>query len=477
VPAVWLALWLFSSCGLGPAPNADGGRGLLVIAIDGLRADHLSCYGYDRETTPRLDGLVAEGVLFRHAFSAAPLRVPAHCALLSGSDPNLARRQVPQWLEATLDQTWLLPAAVPRLPLELAELGFETVAFSAHPEFSRVFGLGVGFQDFVAPWEQHGLPVSAAELLSQANQWILGRPPDTDWFCYLELNDLELALNQPSPSASTHFAPRESLNYLPPIGTERPALFALPPERFDGALRSVGEFEARYDGTLFELDQALGHWLDELDAAGRLARTTVCVVGSYGMQFGEAGLIADHGRLSMADLAVPVLLLPAAELAVQRRGPRDELFSTLDLAPSLLGLYGRAAPASMVGQDRLAPGASAREYCFASCAIQGGYAAISEDLCLELTFGGAVASEALTRAWFGDLQSHAGAVGERLYEWRQQRFPPLSASPISDPTRAGPLRVAAASYIESIEKLRERYQEPLLRLGFRDREALEGAPP
>jgi Sulfatase len=453
-PARLLSILLFAAClpacGVGTGPSdGGGGRGLLVIAIDGLRADHMSSYGYARRTTPRLDALVSEGVLFEHAFSAAPLRVPAHCALLSGSDPNLARRQVPQWLEATLDQTWLLPSAVPRLPLELAELGFETAAFSSHPEFSRVFGLGVGFHAFVAPWEELGRQVRAVELLGLANQWILGRKPSADWFCYLQLNDLEQALDRPSPSASTHFEPREALNYLPPIGTERPALFALPPQRFDGALRTVGEYEARYDGTLFELDQALGQWLDELQAAGRMARTTVCVVGSFGMQFGEAGLIADHGRISMADLHVPVLLLPATELALSRRGVRQELFSTLDLAPSLLGLFGAQAPGAMVGADRLSATAPAREHCFASCAIQGGYAAISEDLCLELTFAGAVASEALERSWFGDLHKHPGVAGERLYEWRQQRFPPLAESPIVDPGRADPLRTAAAAYFDS----------------------------
>lgn len=475
--ALWALLPLAGGCDLGQRPGAGSARGLIVIAVDGLRADHLSCLGYDRQTTPRLDRWAEEGVLFEAAFSAAPLRVPAHSALLSGSDPNLARREVPQWLEATLDQTWLLPARVPRLPLELAGLGFQTAAFSAHPEFSRVFGLGVGFQSFVTPWEEDGQIVPAERLLALAQQWIESQDPAVDWFCYLELADLERALTRPEPAEATRFAPRPELGFLPPIGTERPALFALPPERYDGSLRTVGEFEARYDGALFELDQAIGRWLDVLDAEGRLERTSLCVVGSYGMQFGEAGLFADHGRLSMADLRVPVLLLPARELSLARRGRRAELFSAMDLAPTLLGLFGAAAPVGMLGADRLSADAAPREHCFASCAIQGGYAAISDSHCLELVLGAAVATPTLRRAWYGDLAEHLGEGQERLYAWRETPFPPLAGGPPPDPALAGPLRSAATGYIEAVEGLRVRYQEPLIRLGFADRAALESTPP
>jgi arylsulfatase len=475
--ALALLLPLAAGCELGVRPSTGAGRGLVVIAVDGLRADHLSCLGYDRMTTPRLDRWADDGVLFEAAFSAAPLRVPAHSALLSGSDPNLARREVPQWLEATLDQTWLLPPRVPRLPLELAGLGFQTAAFSAHPEFSRVFGLGVGFQTFVTPWEQDGQIVPAAQLLGLAQQWIESQDPGADWFCYLELADLERALTRPEPAEETRFAPRPELGYLPPVGTERPALFALPPERFDGSLRTVGEFEARYDGALFELDQAIGRWLDVLAAEGRLERTSLCLVGSYGMQFGEAGLYADHGRLSMADLRIPVLILPAAELSLARRGRRPELFSAIDLAPTLLGLYGAPAPAGMIGADRLAAAAAPREHCFSSCAIQGGYAAISENHCLELVLGAAVASPTLRRAWYGDLAAHVGEARERLYDWRATPFPPLAGGPPPEPLLAEPLRAAAARYIDAVEQLRELYQEPLMRLGFADRAALESTPP
>ncbi|MEO2146369.1 MAG: sulfatase-like hydrolase/transferase, partial [bacterium] len=56
---------------------------VLLISIDMLRADHLSCYGYERNTTPTIDGLAAEGVRFARHISSAPWTLPAHAAMFS----------------------------------------------------------------------------------------------------------------------------------------------------------------------------------------------------------------------------------------------------------------------------------------------------------------------------------------------------------------------------------------------------------
>ncbi|MEM8713682.1 MAG: sulfatase-like hydrolase/transferase, partial [Planctomycetota bacterium] len=67
------------------------GEGVLVIAIDGLRWDHTSLSGYDRDTTPFLASLGREGMIFSDAWSPSPSLVGAHVGILSGSDPLLAQ--------------------------------------------------------------------------------------------------------------------------------------------------------------------------------------------------------------------------------------------------------------------------------------------------------------------------------------------------------------------------------------------------
>ena len=89
-------------------------RGMILISIDTLRADHLGFYGYDRPTTPSLDALAQEGVIFDNASSTATGTLPAHASLLTGLYPNShglrrensrARRQMGSGWSTTLWRT------------------------------------------------------------------------------------------------------------------------------------------------------------------------------------------------------------------------------------------------------------------------------------------------------------------------------------------------------------------------------------
>ena len=73
---------------LDPAPTyAEEIRHVILISIDTLRADHLGCYGYSRDTSPNIDALAAESVLFNHALAPVPITLPSHCSMLTGTTP------------------------------------------------------------------------------------------------------------------------------------------------------------------------------------------------------------------------------------------------------------------------------------------------------------------------------------------------------------------------------------------------------
>src|SRR5438874_298989 len=63
---------------------------IVLITIDTLRADHLGCYGYQQIKTPNIDGLAADGVRFTRAFTAVPVTLPSHTAMLTGTYPMLS---------------------------------------------------------------------------------------------------------------------------------------------------------------------------------------------------------------------------------------------------------------------------------------------------------------------------------------------------------------------------------------------------
>jgi len=72
----------------GRTSEAQTAPNIVLIVMDTVRADHLSCYGYGKETTPNLDRLAANGLLFLNAYSAAPWTVPSHASMFTGLYPS-----------------------------------------------------------------------------------------------------------------------------------------------------------------------------------------------------------------------------------------------------------------------------------------------------------------------------------------------------------------------------------------------------
>lgn len=463
-PFATLALSVAAALAAGCGGGREGeGHGLLVIAIESLRADHLEGYGYDRNTMPALEALAEGGVRFERVLASSPLRIPAHASLLTGSDPNLARRRVPQWFEASLDQAWSIPRAVPHLAVELAVAGYRTAAFVDHSDLAGGLGFDRGFQSYEQLWEADPREGEGFERTSKrVSQWLRDVRSDEDWFAFVHVADLERIWTSGDAMRDTYFEPRQELSSIPPVGSSNPCLFAIPPARWRGGSFTIGQYEARYDGALRSLDAQIGELLRQVDGSSRFANTTVCVIGSYGVQFGEAGLFLDHGRLSAADLHVPWILRPAPG-ALPEAGRRvASIASAGDLAPTLLDLCGIPVPSAMTGisQAPLAVGDAdrpPREFAFASCGIQGGFAAFDREYALEVIFP-AEAHPRVVEAWFGAPRDEPAPAVELRYRWYSDDYPGFAES-----TERGPqferLRRAGANWIEHVEGLRSEVQE------------------
>ena len=137
-PMLWFfALVLAVACGCGQP------RGAVVIVMDTLRPDHLSCYGYARDTSPAFDALAARGVLFEQAMSPSSWTLPAMIALLSGR--YVTGEVFSGGLRTSLVET-------------LQASGVETAAFTEGGFTSEHFGLDLGF----GTWQESEGPVRLA---------------------------------------------------------------------------------------------------------------------------------------------------------------------------------------------------------------------------------------------------------------------------------------------------------------------------
>jgi len=460
----------------GCAPASDGGpsRGVMLIAIDALRADHVGSAGYDRDTTPFLDSLAAEGVAFDQAFTTAPWVLPAHVSLLTGCDPQIAMRVLPDNVPRSVLTVWNVPDAAPRLPKEFLRAGFATAAFVDYPWLGSAQGFTPGFETFKPSdytsnrREDVGITAVGAKL----EQWVKNRPPGQDWFAYVHLNDLERVWQTTDPKWDTYFPPREGLDTVPPIGDADHLFFAIPRSRWSGGLHTIGEYEAQYDGAIRRVDTELARIFRRLEKFEAFQDVTVVVVGSHGLGFGEAGLILDHGTLSDVDLHVPLIVRPGGGIEFQAGLRTDALASLMDVAPTLLAFYGLRIPADMQGLALVDPMRgleSPRPYAFAHCALQEGYAVMDGRWCFERRCAWITRDPNLTLSWYGgpcDREEpeellHDRANDDSLGHWQTDRARPVLMDRMRTAGMEWEARVDAAR--RNLQS--ERWSEPVPREG------------
>ena len=477
VMQVWrgMAAWITAAGGVSvltacvQEPSAAPARGVLVIAIDALRFDHLGIYGYDRKTSPALDELARSGVWFTNAYAAGPWQIPAHMGLLSGADPALAQRRLPAGVPASQSTLWHLPDQAPHPAVEFLSAGFSTAVFYDHPNLSPVHGTTRGFELYQGPIqdEDSTRPDFGAEaVFRRFSQWLGRLPTRRSWFAYLQLADLERVWSEVDPRWDTHFQPRASLSAVPPVGEAPRLFFALPRSKWSLGISTLGEYEARYDGAIAQLDQAFRMLRTRLELEGRLENTTIVVVGAYGMSFGESGMILDSGTFSDVDLHVPLIVRPARGIPARIGQASSALVSTLDLMPTLLELSKVTAPGGMDGLSfaRALDGdeGDPRRVLHASCALQEGFAVIDKQFCFERIWPGRVLDSRLRESWFGDSERRLDLVRDAFHERGKNADLGHLDTPPSDSPIARKLAEEGRLWYERVEARRAALQgEPL----------------
>ncbi len=464
---VLLACALVWLCACGPRPGSSGeGRGILVIAIDGLRADHLGIGGNDRPATPVLDGLARQGVWFANARSTSPDLEGAHASLLTGCDPLLSSRLGKGGEASSALSRWLIPAAVPSLAEELLRGGYDTAAFADHPSIDETLGYGRGFREFRALREEDAaLAGEGFEAAStKFERWLGDRSRSQDWFAYIEAHDLvrQWSRRQEDPRWSRLYEPRPELAMVPPLGAFRRGFYALSRDRWGGGPITLGEYEARYDGELTNLDAKIGRVLERLRATGRLRNTTVIVVGTHGMSFGEGGLYLDAGKLDDADLHVPLIVRqPLGSGAMTQ--VHSHVVSLVDVAPTVLELAGIPRPATMHGVSLMptlkGDAAPLRRYAFAAGGLLQGRSVIDDRYCYEEDRANAIGDRLVRETWLGTTAVSGGEQRTHLHDRGLSRAMGHLAS-TEDGEVQGRLRTVLRQWMDRVEAARAALQSP-----------------
>jgi arylsulfatase A-like enzyme len=319
---------------------------IVLIGIDSLRADHLSCYGYHRLTTPHIDRFATEGALFERTYSAHVPTTSAYASMLTGMDAF--NTQV-----VALRHKGPLRPEVKTLAEILREAGYNTtcVGFSKNPS-SR------GFETYLdyAGW----------------GSWAEGRSPKAQNLNEVTIPELDRLTAQKEPFFLflRHMDPHAP--YLPPQPFERMFYHGNELDPANKSMEPVLSFEpfrdfflswmppgitdkdyiiAQYDGAVAYMDACIQTIFTALAALGILDETIVVVNGDHGETLYEHECWFDHHGLYDNVLHVPLIIrYPGKAPAGKRIGGYNQ---HKDLVPTLLELAGIETDIKFDGQSLL----------------------------------------------------------------------------------------------------------------------------
>lgn len=328
------------------ACSPEPARNLVIICVDTLRADHLSSYGYARDTAPRLDGLAREGTLFTQAQSTSNWTAPAVASLLTGLYPmrhGVVLPGEPKHLSRER-QPGSLRQDIPTLADLLAAQGFSSLLISGNP-----FLRGRIQQSFQKTNVKY---LDARDQIAEIEGWIDDQAENGSkgrFFLYWQIMDLHAPVDPPAAfarryaaSAPAKFPTANHSNWsFGRLATESDARFA---EYRDLRI-------ALYDGALDHVDALIGRLLDRLKEYRLDTSTVVVVTSDHGEEFWDhwseetrtKGDPRDlwgigHGHTMYQELLRVPLILAGDGVPAGRRV--DCPVSLVDVFPTVLELLG-----------------------------------------------------------------------------------------------------------------------------------------
>lgn len=333
-----------------PPPAAAAIKNLVVVTIDTVRADRLGCYGYFRDTSPRLDALAKESIRFTRCLTPIAQTTPSHWSIFTGVTPYEHQMLTNFSGGGTRGGGVQGRKTAPTLRLlaeRMAERGMKTGGFVASAPTKAKTGLDAGFATWTEPEEMRRL---GDEVVDDALAFVT-TCGDAPFFAWVHLFDAHEPLKP--PYLPEEYAGRfKADDQLKAWLDERcfPATVGMLASR--GI--TVAEISDAYDSALRHLDDQLARLLERLDQPGLRAATALVIVADHGTAAGQHDLMG-HGLCWDEQLRVPLLIrVPGAEPRVV-----DTPCSTLDLWPTLFGLAPELADADFAaqcrGSDVLAP--------------------------------------------------------------------------------------------------------------------------
>jgi arylsulfatase A-like enzyme/Tfp pilus assembly protein PilF len=289
---------------------------ILLISIDTCRADFLSCYGYPKKTTPNIDKIAAQGILFENVIAPIPLTLPSHSSMLTGTTPP--------YHGVHDNNGYRLGESNVTVGELLKENGFMTGAIVSSFVLDSEFGLNQGFETYYDNFNTDLDPRRIAErkggeTTEHAKLW-LQKHHDERFFLFLHYFDPHHPYTPPEP-----FRPGDHINFR------------------------ISQI-ANYAGEIAYVDHCIGQIIDKLKELDLYDSTLLIITSDHGEMLGEHGETTHGYSIYQAALKVPLIVkLPG------KRSPRriSQIVGLVDIAPTICSLLGIETQQKFHGIDLL----------------------------------------------------------------------------------------------------------------------------
>jgi len=333
----WALNWLAAAC-LACTPG-DQRPSILLVVVDTLRADAVSAYGASEGTTPTIDSLAAQGLLYSRAYAPAPWTVPSHASLFTGlgieaHGTGLAGQSA-------------LPERFVTLAERLSGAGYETAAFSENMIVSDAFQLLQGFShrhSTVLKRMEQDAPVDhlvSIDLGVQIPRWLAERDTRKPFFAFVNIFEAHApyTVRDENPWVPAGASLSEVRRFA--AEPEIHLCSRLPSERDRAILRGL------YLGDVFAADALIAALRAQIYSAETERQLITIVTSDHGEFFGEGELMGHEFGLRHGGLHIPLVVhgLPGVEPA-----SIDMPVRLVDVTASVLAWAGVEAVGEIAGR-------------------------------------------------------------------------------------------------------------------------------
>lgn len=325
-------------------PFSSPSETIVLITVETLRPDHLSCYGYDRNTSPNIKLLATNALLYQNCFAAASSTAPSVTSILTSLYPS--QHHVTEHFLTKLADSQKTIAEI------LKEESFLCAAFIGNPVITKERNIGQGFDLYDDELPQLELNRKVPEriadpLTNAAIHWL--KSTSGNRFLWLHYQDPHGPYYPPKAwQTSFHTEVSDKKNVTLPLLKNHSGYKGIPRYQKLFDRRDLSYYTDMYDSEIRYLDHSIGRLLSFLKDKGIYHSSTIILTADHGEAFGENDYYFSHGHLSTPDQTKVPLIIKLPEMT---KGTKEPLpVSTLDIFPTILSQIQIQPPENISGK-------------------------------------------------------------------------------------------------------------------------------